>query len=54
LLPIIIGGEIKLFIGADKNGCLYFFKDKMQLINQSGGFLRGHSSLISRLAMTQE
>ncbi len=30
-LPAIIGGEIKLFIGADRNGYVYFFKDREQL-----------------------
>ncbi|KAL4497254.1 hypothetical protein ABPG72_011189 [Tetrahymena utriculariae] len=52
-LPVIIGGDIKIFLAAGVNGYIHFWKDKYQLEQNCGGFLRGHSSRVSRLCMAK-
>jgi len=53
LYPIIIGGEVKVFLAAGDGGYIYFWRDRDQLENNCGGFLRGHASPISRMQMTK-
>jgi hypothetical protein len=49
LFPIIIGGDVKMFLAAGESGYIYFWRDRDQLENNCGGFLRGHASNVSRL-----
>lgn len=51
--PIIIGGDVRVFLAAGDGGYIYFWKDREQLENNCGGFLRGHASQVSRLLMTK-
>ncbi|EGR31153.1 hypothetical protein IMG5_116830 [Ichthyophthirius multifiliis] len=51
ILPLIIGGDIKIFLAGGETGYIYFWKDKKQIEQNCGGYLRGHSSAISRLGM---
>ncbi|KAL4455920.1 hypothetical protein ABPG73_008674 [Tetrahymena malaccensis] len=53
MLPIIIGADIKVFLAAGESGYLYYWRDQEQLESNCGGFLKGHSSQISRLLMTK-
>jgi hypothetical protein len=53
LLPMVIGGDVKVFVSAGEGGYLYFWRDRDQLENNCGGFLRGHASAVSRVLMTK-
>ncbi|KRX11109.1 WD40-repeat-containing domain [Pseudocohnilembus persalinus] len=53
MLPIIIGGDLKVFLCAGESGYLYFWRDHEQLETNCGGFLKGHASQISRIKMSQ-
>lgn len=48
---MIIGGDIKLYLAAGEHGYIYFWKDKNQLENNCGGFLKGHACNVSTLVM---
>lgn len=53
LYPVVIGGDIKVFLAAGDGGYIYFWRDRDQLENNCGGYLRGHASSISRILMTK-
>ena len=50
---MIIGGDVKVFLTAGESGYIYFWRDRDQLENNCGGFLRGHASNVSRILMTK-
>ncbi|CAD8183513.1 unnamed protein product [Paramecium pentaurelia] len=52
-LPLLIGGDVKIFLAAGEGGYVYFWRDREQLETNCGGFLRGHASNVSRLQMTK-
>jgi hypothetical protein len=53
LFPMIIGGDVKVFLSGGEGGYIYFWRDREQLENNCGGFLRGHGSNVSRILMTK-
>lgn len=44
---------MKIFLGAGESGYVYFWRDREQLEQNCGGFLRGHASNVSRMQMTK-
>lgn len=51
--PLVLGADIKVFLAAGEGGYIYFWRDREQLENNSGGYLRGHASNVSRLIMAK-
>ena len=50
---MIVGGDVKVYLAAGEGGYVYFWRDREQLENNCGGFLRGHASNISRMVITK-
>ncbi len=44
MMPVIIGGDVKVYLAAGDSGYIFFWRDKEQLESNCGGFLKGHSS----------
>ena len=51
--PVVLGADVKVFVAAGEGGYIYFWRDREQLENNCGGYLKGHASNISRLLMSK-
>ena len=49
--PSVIGVDMNFYIAGDDNCNVYFWKDQGQIDQKCGGVLKGHSSMIYRLAV---
>lgn len=49
MLPVVLGGDVKLVLSGSDSGYLFFWKDLKQLEDNCGGFLKGHVSQLSRI-----
>jgi hypothetical protein len=53
MMPVIIGGDVKVYLSAGDAGYIFFWRDKEQLESNCGGFLKGHASQVYRMILTQ-
>jgi len=53
LQPTSFWNTIKATIAADESGLIFHWKDRNEIVNNSGACLKGHSSQIARFALTK-
>ena len=51
--PVSFGMNANAIISADENGIIFYWKDRENLINNCGGYLKGHGSQVSRLCLAK-
>jgi WD40 repeat protein len=50
--PVILGGDVKIFLAAGEQGYIFYWRDPNQLESNCGGYLKGHAANISRIQMS--
>lgn len=51
--PVSFGKNSNAILSADESGIIFYWKDKENLANNCGGYLKGHASQVSRVVLAK-